>query len=349
MRDILPHIAAGVLTSGAAQMAIGRRQFISVLGGAAVALPLAARAQQPAVPVIGFLSGASLETMNEYVAAFQQGLADAGFAEGRNVAIEYRWAEGHNDRLPALAADLIRREVAIIVVGASTPGALAAKAATQKIPIVFFVGTDPVKVGLVRSLAHPEANVTGITVLTVDLFAKSLELMKSLMPADTPIAVLVNPANVTQTAIERTIVQDAERALGVRFTILTASSPSEIESAFATLVSEHVGALVVSGETFFLTQRRLVVELAARHAVPTLYAYREFVLAGGLMAYGSHLSDAFHQIGINAGRILKGEKPADLPVQQVTKIELAINLKTAKTLGLTIPLPLLERADEVIE
>lgn len=340
-----------MIKSGTGQMAvvIGRREFISALGGAAVGWPLAARAQQPAMPVIGFLGGASSETMREYVTAFQQGLADEGFTEGRNVAIEYRWAEGNNDRLPALATDLASREVAIIVVGASTPGALAAKAATQKIPIVFFVGTDPVKVGLVTSLAHPEANVTGITVLTVDLLAKSLELMKNLMPPDTPIAVLVNPANVPQTAIERGIVQNAERALAALFSILTASSPSEIESAFATLVSERVGALVVSGENFFLTQRGLVVKLAAGHAVPTLYPYREFVLAGGLMAYGTNNSDAFHQIGINAGRILKGEKPAALPVQQVTRIELAINLKTAKALGLTIPLPLLGRADEVIE
>jgi putative tryptophan/tyrosine transport system substrate-binding protein len=335
--------------AGSMTISVVRREFITLLGCASIVWPVAARAQQSPLPVIGFLSGASLETMHEYVAAFQQGLADAGFAEGRNVAIEYRWGEGYNDRLPGLAADLVGRQVAIIVVGASTPGALAAKAATQKIPIVFFVGTDPVKVGLVTSLAHPEANVTGITVLNVDLLAKSLELMKNLMPPDTTIVVLVNPANVPQTAIERSIVQDAERTLGARFSILTASNPSEIESAFATLVSERAGALVVSGENFFLTQRDLVVELAARHTVPTVYPYRQFVLAGGLMAYGTHYSDAFHQIGINAGRILKGEKPADLPVQQVTKIELAINLKTAKTPGLTIPLPLLGHADEVIE
>ena len=265
-----------------------RREFITLLGGAAAAWPLAARAQQPAMPVIGFLSGASFETMREYVAAFHRGLADAGFADGRNVAFEYRWAEGHNDRLPALATDLVRREVAIIVVGASTPGALAAKAATQTIPIVFFIGTDPVKVGLVASLAHPGGNITGMTVLNVELIAKSLELMHNLMPPDTTIAVLVNPANIPQTATERGIVQDAARVLGARVVILTASSPSEIESAFATLVSERVGALVVSGENFFLTQRDLMVELAAHHAVPTIYPYREFVLAGGLMSYGSH-------------------------------------------------------------
>jgi putative tryptophan/tyrosine transport system substrate-binding protein len=325
-----------------------RRNFIAGLASTTAAWPIAARAQR-GFPVIGFLSGASFDTMRGYVAAFNRGLADAGFAEGRNVAFEYRWAEGYNDRLPALAADLVRREVAVIVVGASTPGALAAKAATQSIPIVFFIGTDPVKVGLVTNLAHPDGNITGITVLNVDLIAKSIEIMHNLMPPDTTIAALVNPANIPQTATERVIVQDAARARGARVVILNASTPSEIESAFATLVSERVGALVVSGENFFLTQHDLMVELAARHAVPTIYPYREFVLAGGLMSYGTHFADAFRQIGVNTGRILKGEKPADLPVQQVTKIELAINLKTAKALGLTIPLPLLGRADEVIE
>ena len=325
-----------------------RREFITLLSSAAV-WPLAARAQQLAMPVIGFLSAGTFEMARDYVAAFHRSLADQGFTEGRNVGIEYRWAEGHNDRLPALAADLVRREVAVIDVGASAPGALAAKAATQTIPIVFFIGTDPVKVGLVTNLAHPDGNITGITVLNVDLIAKSLEIMHNLMPPDTTIAALVNPANIPQTATERVIVEDAARARGARVVILNASTPSEIESAFATLVSERVGALVVSGENFFLTQHDLIVELAARHAVPTIYPYREFVLAGGLMSYGTHFADAFRQIGVNTGRILKGEKPADLPVQQVTKIELAINLKTAKALGLTIPLPLLGRADEVIE
>src|SRR6202047_4814796 len=292
---------------------------------------------------------ASFETMRDYVGAFHRGLADAGFVEGRNVAIEYRWAEGQNDRLPALAADLVRREVAVIVVGASTPGAVAAKAVTQTIPIVFFVGTDPVKVGLVASLAQPGGNITGITVLNVELIAKSLELMHNLMPPGTTIAVLVNPANIPHNATERAVVQDAARVLDPRVVILSASSPSEIESAFATLVHERLGALAVSGEHFFLTHRNLLVKLAANHAVPTIYPYREFVLAGGLMSYGTHFSDAFHRIGVNTGRIRKGEKPAALPVQQVTKIELAINLKTAKALGLTFPLPLLGRADEVIE
>ena len=330
-------------------MPVRRREFITLLGGGTVAWPLAAGAQQPAMPVIGFLSGASLQTVRDYVAVFQQGLADAGFAEGRNVAIEYRWAEGHNERLPALAADLVRREVAVIVVGASTPGALAAKAATKTIPIVFYIGTDPVGVGLVPSLAHPDGNVTGVTALNVELFSKSLELMHSLMPPLTTIAVLINPANVPQSATERGNVNDVARALDAHFVVLNASSSSEIEFAFATLVSERMGALVVSSEYFFVTQRDLLVALAARYRIPAIYEWREFVQAGGLMSYGSNLANGYHEVGIYAGRILKGEKIDDLPVQQATKIELAINLKTAKALGLTIPLPLLGRADEVIE
>jgi putative tryptophan/tyrosine transport system substrate-binding protein len=326
-----------------------RREFIALVGGAAVSWPLAASAQQPTMPVIGFLSGATFETMRGLIAAFHRGLADAGFAEGRNVAIEYRWAEGNNDRLPALAMDLVRREVAVIVVVGSTPGALAAKALTQTIPIVFFVGTDPVKVGLVASLARPGGNVTGVTALVVELIAKTLELVHNLMPPDTRIAALVNPANIPQTASERTNIQNTEQVLGARILVLNASSPGEIATAFETLVSERIGALVVSGENFFFTQRSLMVELAARHAVPTIYAAREFVLAGGLMSYGTPQADGFRQVGVNTGRILKGEKATDLPVQQITKIELAINLKTAKTLALSIPLPLLGRADEVIE
>jgi putative ABC transport system substrate-binding protein len=325
------------------------RELIMLIGGVVAAWPLASHAQQPAIPMIGFLSGASFETMHDYVTVFKQGLADAGFVEGRDVAIEYRWAEGHNDRLPAQAADLVRRQVAVIVVGASTPGALAAKAATPTIPIVFFVGTDPVKVGLVASLAHPGGNVTGVTVLNVELFAKSIDLMHSLMAPSTTIAVLINPANAPQSATERDIVRDVGRTLDAHFVVLNASSSSEIESAFATIASERIGALVVSGENFFLTQRNLLVTLAAHHAVPTIYPYHEFVLAGGLMSYGTHYVDAFRQVGANTGRILKGEKTADLPVQQVTKIELAINLKTANALGLTIPVPPLGRADEVIE
>ena len=324
-----------------------RRNFIKGIVGSAAAWPLAVRAQQPAMPVIGYLSGATFETMRDYVAAFHRGLAEAGFAEGRNVAIEYRWAEEYDDRLPALATDLVSRQVALIA-ASTTPSALALKAATQKVPIVFVVGTDPVKVGLVTSLAQPGGNITGVTVLNVELIAKSLELMHDVM-STTTIAVLINPTNVRQAATERGIVQDTARALGARVVILNASSPSEIDSAFAAIVKERMGALVVSGENFFLSQRDRLVELAARHAVPTIYGYREFVTAGGLMSYGSDMSDAYRRVGFNTGRILKGDKPADLPVQQATKIEMVINLKIARGLGLTIPLPLLGRADEVIE
>lgn len=283
-----------------------RREFITLVGGAAVAWPVAARSQQQPLPVIGYLSGATFEMMRDYVAAFHRGLADEGFAEGRNVRIEYRWAEGHNDRLPALAEDLVRRQVAVIAVGGSTPASLAAKVATQTIPIVFAVGTDPVGVGLVASLAHPGGNTTGVTNLNVELFKKCFELMYSLMSPAATIAVLVNPANIPQTATERATVQDAARDLGARVVILSATSPSEIDSAFEALVGQRVDALVVSGETFFLTQRSRLVELAAHHAVPTIYAYREFPVAGGLMSYGGDYTEPFRLLGVYVGRILKG-------------------------------------------
>jgi putative ABC transport system substrate-binding protein len=326
-----------------------RREFITALGGTVAAWPLATRAQQPTMPVIGYLSGATFEMMRDYVAAFHRTLADEGFTVGRNVGIDYRWAEGNNDRLPALAQDLVRRQVTVIAVGGSTPASLAAKAATQSIPIVFAVGTDPVGVGLVASLSKPGGNVTGVTNLNVELFKKCFELMHGLMPQGTTIAVIVNPANIPQTATERATVQDAARALGTRVVILNASRPSEIESAFAELVDQRAGALVVSGETFFLTQRNRLVELAAHYAVPTIYAYREFPVAGGLMSYGGDYTEPFRLLGAYVGRVLKGEKPADLPVQQATKVELVINLKTAKGLGLALSLPLLGRADLVIE
>ena len=324
-----------------------RREFIALLGGA-VAWPLAARAQQPAIPVIGFLMAGTFEMARNYVAAFHQGLADGGFVEGRNVKIEYRWSEGHNDQFPTLAEDLVRRQVTVIA-AASTPATLTAKAATQTIPIVFAVGTDPVGIGLVASLAHPGGNITGVTNLNVELFKKCFELMHSLMSPASTIAVLVNPTNIAQTATERATVQDAARTLGARLLILDASSPSEIESAFEALVSQRAGALVVSGEVFFLTQRDRLVELAARHAVPAIYAFREFPIAGGLMSYGTDFAEPFRVLGLYTARILKGEKPSNLPVQQASKVELVINLKTAKALGLTIPPPLLGRADLVIE
>ena len=327
---------------------MNKREFLSLVGGAAAAWPMAARAQQAAMPVIGYLSGATFETMSDYVAAFRRGLADEGFFEGRNVAIEYRWAENYDDRLPALATDLVRRQPAVIA-ASTTPSALALKEATETVPIVFVVGTDPVKIGLVARLAQPGGNITGVTVLNVELIAKSLELMHDVMPSSTMIAVLLNPANIRQAATERTIIQDTARTLGARVVILEASTSSEIESVFATIVRERLGALVVSGENFFLSQRDRLVELAAQHRVPTIYGYREFVTAGGLMSYGSDMAGAYRRVGFNSGRILKGEKAADLPVEQATKIEMAVNLKIAKALGLTIPLPLLGRADEVIE
>jgi len=300
------------------------------------------------VPIVGFLSVGTLESNHEYVAAFHRGLADGGFAEGRNLGVEYRWSEGHNDRLPALAEDLVRDQVTVIAVN-GTPGSLAAKAATQTTPIVFYIGTDPVGLGLVASLAHPGGNITGVTNLNVELFKKCFELMYSLTSPASTIAVLVNPANVAQAATERATVQDAARALGARLMILDASSPRDIESTFEVLVGQRVGGLVVSDEIFFLSQRDRLVELAVRYAVPTIYAYREFPLAGGLMSYGTDILDGYRLAGIYTGRILKGEKPADLPVQQATKVELVINLKTAKTRGLTMPLALLGRADLVIE
>ena len=324
-----------------------RREFVTLLGGA-TAWPLAARAQQQAMPAIGFLHAGTFEMARDYVAAFHRSLADGGFVEGRNVGIEYRWIEGQNERLPALAADLIRRQVTVIV-AASTPAALAAKAATQTIPIVFNIGTDPVGIGLVANLAHPGGNITGVTNLNVELFKKCFELMHSLMPPASTIGVLVNPANIAQTATEKATVQDAARTLGARVVILNASSPSEIESVFEVLIGQRAGALVVSGEIFFLNQRDRLVELAARHAVPTIYAYREFPVAGGLMSYGADFKEPYRVLGVYAGRILKGEKPANLPVQQATKVELVINLKTAKALGLNIPNTLIGRADEVIE
>jgi len=265
------------------------------------------------------------------------------------VAIEYRWAEGDNDRFPSFVADLVRRRVAVIVVAGSTPAGIVAKAATQTIPIVFQIGTDPVKVGLVASLARPGGNLTGVTTFGVELIAKRLSLVRKLVPAATTIAVLINPTNSTQTETETRDVQVAARALGLRVVILRASSPSEIESAFAALVGGGAGALVVSSETFFFSHRDQLVALAASYAVPTIYAYREFTTDGGLVNYGPDLHEPYHLLGSYAGRILKGEKPADLPVEQATKLELVINLKTAKALSLTIPETLLATADEVIQ
>jgi putative ABC transport system substrate-binding protein len=326
---------------------VRRRHFITLVGGAAAGLPLAARAQQAAMPVIGFLHGASSEGYKPMVASFNQGLKEAGYVDGQNVAIEFRWAEGHFDRLPAMAADLVRRQVAVIVAG-GTPAAFAAKAATSIIPTVILVGSDPVQLGFVGSLNRPEGNVTGLAILTVELEAKKLELLHELLPAATAIALLVNPANVLSQS-ETKDVEDAARSLGVRLQVLNASTESQIDAAFAGLAELRAAALMVSVDTFLNNSRGQIVALAARYAVPAVYGVRDFVNAGGLMSYGTDLVDVYRQQGIYAGKILKGAKPTDLPIQQVTRVALIINLKTAKTLGLTFPTTLLGRADEVIE
>jgi putative tryptophan/tyrosine transport system substrate-binding protein len=328
-------------------LTIGRRELLAALSGAVLAWPLAARAQQPAMPVVGFLHGASPEGYAPMVTAFRQGLKEAGYVEGHNLAVEYRWAEGHYDRLPALAADLVHRQVAVIVTG-GTPPALAAKAASSTIPIVINVGIDPVQIGLVASLNRPGGNVTGLALLTVELAAKRLELLHELLGTATVVAMLVNPTTPL-TEPETRGVRDAARSLGLQMHVLNASSESEIDTAFRTLVELRAGALVVSVDLFLNNQRAQIVALAARHAVPAIYGVREFATAGGLMSYGNDLADAYRQSGIYAAKILKGAKPADLPVQQVVRVEFVINLKTAKTLGLTFPITLLGRADEVIE
>jgi putative tryptophan/tyrosine transport system substrate-binding protein len=309
--------------------------------------PRAAHAQQPAMPVIGFLHGASPGTYAPMMTAFRQSLKDAGYVEGHNVAIEYRWAEGHYERLPALAVDLVRRQVAAIVTG-GTPPALAAKAASSTIPIVINVGVDPVQLGLVASLNRPGGNVTGLTVLTVELAAKKLEVLHELLRTSASVALLVNP-NTPVTEPETKGARDAARSLGLQLHVLDASTEGEIDAAFEKLIELRAGGLVVSVDPFLLSQRAQIVALAARHAVPAIYGAREFAADGGLMSYGSDLVDAYRQVGIYAGKILKGAKPADLPVQRVVKVAFVINLKTAKTLGITFPLPLIGRADEVIE
>jgi putative tryptophan/tyrosine transport system substrate-binding protein len=324
-----------------------RRALINLLGGA-VLWPLALGAQQQAMPVIGFLSAGSPDLLRDQTAMFRQGLIETGYIEHRNVAIEYRWAEGHNDRLAALAAELVRRPVAVIAATGGDPSVLAAKAATTAIPIVFTIGIDPVKTGLVSSLNRPGGNLTGIAQLTSALEQKRLELLHELVPAARAIAALVNPTRPDAETQLRD-VQEGARALGREIVILNASSAGDIDTAFATLVQWRVGALLVGSDPLFTRQREMLVALAARHAVPAIYQWREFAAIGGLMSYGTSLTDAYRQNGIYVGRILKGEKPADLPVQQSTKVELVLNLKTAKTLGVTIPLPLLGRADEVIE
>jgi putative tryptophan/tyrosine transport system substrate-binding protein len=325
---------------------VRRREFITLIGGSMAAWPQAAHAQQPAMPVIGFLHAASPEASAPMTTAFRQGLKEAGYVEGHNVAIENRWAEGHYDRLPALAADLVRRQVAVIVTG-GTPPALAAKAASSTIPIVILVGVDPVQIGLVAGLNRPGGNVTGLAVLGVELAAKRLEVLHELLRTSA-VALLVKP-NSPITEPETKGVRDAARSLGLQLHVLDASTEGEIDAAFEKLIELRAGGLLVSVDAFLLNQRDQIVALAARHAVPAIYGLREFAAAGGLMSYGTDLADGFRQVGIYAGKILKGAKPADLPVQRVVRVEFVINLKTAKTLGLTVPITLLGRADEVIE
>jgi putative tryptophan/tyrosine transport system substrate-binding protein len=325
-----------------------RREFIKAVGGASLAWPLAARAQQPAMPVIGFLNGASAVEWSPFVAAFRQGLSELGYVEGQNVAIEFRWAEGHYDRLPALAADLVRAGVAVIVATGGSTSALAAKQTATTIPIVFSTGGDPVKEGLVASDNRPGSNVTGVSVLTTGLAAKRLEILHEVVPTASVIGVLINPNSVSAEA-QSGIVQEAGHTMGQKVLILHASSERDFEAVFATIVQTRIDALIVGADPFFSSKRDQLIALTARYRIPAIYEWREYVQAGGLMSYGSNLADSYHQVGIYAGRILKGEKPSDLPIVQSTKVEFAINLKTAKALGITVPVPLLGRADEVIE
>jgi putative tryptophan/tyrosine transport system substrate-binding protein len=326
-----------------------RREFITLLGSTAATWPLAARAQQPKMPVIGFLDPTSADFYGDRVRAFRQGLKDAGYVEGENVAIEYRWAEGQYDRFPALVTDLVRRQVVVIAATGGTGVALAAKAATTTIPIVFNVNEDPVRLGLVASLARPGGNATGINFFTAELTAKRLGFLRALLPAAARFAVLVNPANAANTETTLRDVEAAARTIGLQIQVLNASTSQEIDSAFATFVRERPDALFVGNDAFFTSRRVQLVNLASRHAVPAIYSGRQYAEVGGLMSYGTNLLDALRQVGVYTGRILKGAKPADLPVVQSTKFELVINLQAARTLGLTVPPSMLATADEVIE
>jgi putative ABC transport system substrate-binding protein len=326
-----------------------RREFITLMGGAAAAWPLAARAQQPAMPVVAFINVGTPDGMARYAAAFRNALSEAGYVEGQNVTVEYHWLEGQYDRVPALIADLVRRRVAVIATPGATLAALAAKAATATIPIIFGVAEDPVKSGLVASLARPGGNATGINFFPGEVLAKRLGLLHDLVPKAVRIAVLVNPANASTAEATLRDVPEAARAIGLQTQVLNASTSREIEAAFATIVRDRADALFVAPDAFFTSRRGQFATLAARDRMPTSCANREMVEAGLLMSYGSNIADAFRQVGIYTGQILKGAKPADLPVVQSTKFEFVINLQTARALGLEVPNSLQLFADEVIE
>jgi putative ABC transport system substrate-binding protein len=324
-----------------------RREFLTLIGGATV-WPLAARAQQPAMPVVGVLSAEWPDLLTDRLRLFRDGLRETGYVEGRNLAIEYRWAEGRNDQLSTLAADLVRRQVAVIA-AFTTPSTLALKAATSTIPIVFFTAGDPVALGFVTSLNRPGGNLTGTTTLTLEVGSKWLQLLHEMVPTATTFALLVNPTSPNLADAQSKDLQAAARTLGLQIHVLQASTDSELNTVFESLVPLRSGGLVISSDSFLFARSEQLAALALRHAMPTIFGFREFAVAGGLMSYGANLRDQDRTMGVYTGRILKGEKPADLPVQQATKIELVINLKTAKTLGLTVPPTLLTRADEVIE
>ena len=326
-----------------------RRQFIRLIGGAAVVWPLAARAQQPGMPVIGFLGSSSPDLFARPLSAFRQGLNETGYVEGRNVTIEYRWANGQNDRLPALAADLVRRHVNVIAAPGSTPAALAAKAATATIPVIFQVGTDPVAAGLVASLARPAGNVTGVTNINTELIPKRLELLRELIPTAKLIALLVNPTSPFITESISKDLQLATRAVGLQLHILNASTEYDFDTVFATFTKLRADVLVIAPDAMFISRSEQLGTFTLRHAVPAVTQFREFAAAGGLMSYGGSFTEPTRLVGVYTGRVLKGEKPADLPVMQATKVELVINLKTAKALGINVPNTLIGRADEVIE
>jgi len=326
---------------------IRRREFITLLGGAAAAWPLAASAQQPAMPVIGFLNGGTAREWAHLVAAFKEGLNELGLVEGKNVAIEYRWAQGENERLANLAADLAGRQVAVIA-AFGPPAALAAKAATTTIPTVFMAGTDPIDLGLVTNFRRPTGNVTGLNVFAEVLTPKRQELLHELVPSAQLVAMLVDPT-AAQTRSELPVVQAAADRIGQQVRIFNASSDREIDAAVATIVDQRIGGLIVQTDQFFTVRRDQLVLLTTRHAIPTIFGWREFAVAGGLMSYGTSLRAAYRQMAIYTGRILKGEKPADLPVQQATAFETVVNLRASKALGVTIPTAILLRADEVIE